>query len=245
MVPIIVILMMAVFLFGVVSNSISEVSQGGSVRYDEEVFQDYADARYLEQFGNSDYYEDNMLIVFLVDEDNYNYYYIAWVGDHIVTDISYMFGNNSTELGQAMNDCINGTNYKYSLDSDLAAVINSMTEQISQLGLESSFTCSEEHTVHSANMINNTELNLTKATVNDALEAFVDATGISTVIVVEDAVDVFGKSVSVGSFLTVAICVVVIILMVVVIVKAFRRPKNSGDEKNSNSRYKDFDDQYK
>ena len=187
--PIIVVLFILFFLIAMFDNGI-EVEVTDS--YSEETFQDYTNRQYEKEFGSSSAYEDNLLITVLVeDESYYDFYYIAWVGDHIVTDINHMLGNNDTELGYAMNDCISATSYKYSLDSNLAQVIYEMTDAVTALGLDSSFTCEENHAQVTSHLSNHTGLDLTESTVNEALAAFTDATGIPIVIVVEDIDDVF------------------------------------------------------
>lgn len=162
------------------------------VKYDEEKFQDYANSQYQAEFGASGAYEDNLLITVLVDEEEYYaYYYIAWVGDHIDTQINHMLGNNETDLGKAFTDCISSESYKYSLDSGLAQVMETMTEKIQALNLESSFNCSENHAQVSSHLTNHSGMDLTADTVNRALEAFTEATGIPVVIVVENMNEVF------------------------------------------------------
>lgn len=125
------IVMFVMYLFSSVRTGFDVSVQEGSYRYDENTFQDYADAQYAAEFGSYGAYEDNLLITVLVeDEAYYDYYYIAWVGDHIVTDINYMMGGNDTHLGRAMSECINESSYKYSLDSNLAQVMESLTAQV-------------------------------------------------------------------------------------------------------------------
>ena len=167
------------------------MQQEGTYEYDEETLQDYADEQYAAEFGNSTAYEDNLLLVFLTAEDYYDFYYIAWVGDHVVTDINYMFGNEETELGQALGSNINETSYKYSLDSDLARVVDAMTQEIAAKGLNTSFECEENHVQVESHLTNKTEIPMTEETVNEALKKFTEMTGIPAVIVVEDIEDVF------------------------------------------------------
>ena len=163
-----------------------------AVVYDETAIQDYANSQYEWEFDFSSAYEDNLLITVLVEEEEYySYYYIAWVGDHIDSEINNLFGNDDTTLGKAMSSCISSTNYKYSLDSDLAKVIETMTRKIQNLGLADSFTCSEEHAQIESHLTNYTRLEMTEDTVNEALKAFTEATGIPIVIVVEYMDEVF------------------------------------------------------
>lgn len=243
---IILILVVILSLFSLVGSSFRGIAQGGTVQYDEERFQDYADTQYAAEFGSSSAYEDNLLIVFLVDEGHTDYHYIAWVGDHIAPDINYMLGSNQTELGQAMNFCINASSYKYSLDSNLAQVMGEMAAKIEALGLESSFTCTENHGQVTSHLTNHSDLRLTDSTVNDALSAFTEKTGIPVVIVVEDMEDVFGRTMPIGSIAVVAVVAVIAIVLVVNVIRRRRKQNNDFDNgrNQSDRRYHDFDDQY-
>lgn len=163
-------------------------------RYDEEKFQDFANSQYKAEFGRSSAYEDNLLITVLTQDDYTSFYYIAWVGDHVDQQINALLGNDYTTLGQLMENNISQTNYKYSLDSDLARVMQGLTAEVQSLSLEDSFTCSENHAQVKSHLTNRSQLDLTESTVNDALTEFTDATGIPVVLVVEDMDDVFGSS---------------------------------------------------
>lgn len=221
--------------------------------YDEEAFQDYANAQYREIFGASTAYEDNLLIVFLTSEDYHDYYYIAWVGDHIAPGINYMMGSNGSQLGWAMESWINESNYKYSLDSNLAQVMREMTNQIQKLGLQSSYTCSEDHIQAASKLINHSSVEMTDSTVNDALTAFTDNTGIPVSIVVEDMTDVFGSQTTAlegsqiaGTVLAIVGVIAVVVIVILVINKRKNRKTDTEQEvEDRNRRYRDFDDQYK
>lgn len=249
----ILIIFLAIFVMYCIMSSNVQVEHWDGTSYSEEAFQDYANEQYMELFGDSSAYEDNLLIVFLVSDDYYSYNYIAWVGDHIATDINYMLGNNDTELGQAMSECINQSNYKYSLDSNLSVVMDSMRKQILDLGLESSYACDENHVQVQSRLVNYSQLSMTEDTVNSALERFTEETGIPVAIVVEDMEDVFGSSVTVkdsassGSGISVLLIIVAVALVVVLIYFISRRKKKSSDDfvqEEKNREYRKFDDQY-
>lgn len=205
------------------STAFSDISNGGALKYDENKFQDYADTQYESEFSSSTAYEDNLLLLFLVDDENYyDYYYIAWVGDHIDTSINYLFGNENTKLGQAITTSVNTSSYKYSLDSNLAQVIETMKDEITSKNLESSFTCTENHNQVTSHLTNKTNLALTESTINSALESFTDETGIPFVVVVEDITDVFPKKTSTSSIITIVISIALIALIANLIVKNIR-----------------------
>lgn len=236
--PIILIFMVIMLVFSSVGRAFVSVSEGGIVFYDEEAFQDYADSQYAAEFGGTAY-EDNILLVVLTDESSSNYCYIAWVGDHIDTDINYMFGSDGTELGSAMNICINNANYKYSLDSNLAQVVGRMQRHVTDLGLESAFTCNETRESES-HLTNRSNLALTEDTVNTALENFTQATGIPMVIVVDEMEDVFGKTMPKGAVGILVIAALLLGLAIFLIVKATKR-KNKNPDDDRYNRQNDYD----
>ena len=234
------------FVFMIFSSSLSmafsDISTGGTVKYDENKFQDYADTQYKAEFGSSTAYEDNILLLFLVDDRNYyDYYYIAWVGDHVDTSINYVFGNENTKLGQAITSAVNTTSYKYSLDSNLAQVIETMKNEITSKNLESSFTCDENHNQVTSHLTNKTNLELTESTINSALESFTNETGISFVVVVEDITDVFTKRASTSSIIMVIILIALIVFMAYSIIKNMRNRKEN-NYSNKNNNYYDCND---
>lgn len=221
--PIFVVIILLVFLFSAISGNVN-VQMGGT-EYDETAFQDYADDQYAQQFSDSEDYEDHILIVFLADEEYYDFYYIAWVGDHVHSSINNMLGNNNTELGRAMQSCINETNYKYSLDSNLAQVMNVMAEKIQALGLEDPYTCDSEHAAVTGKLINHTELPITESTLQSALTNFADTTGLSVVLVVEDASDVFETGGS--GFQNAKLPAIILLAVIVVVIVIILISKNS------------------
>lgn len=242
--PVIILVFLIVFCFSMCQNGL-DIQNNSS--YSEEAFQDYANEQYALHFSGHGDYEDDLLIVVLTTEGYSDYEYIAWLGDHIVYDISDMLGDNTTALGQVMNSCINESNYKYSLDSNLAQAMDIMTEKIQALGLDSSLSCGSSNTLMTG-FANYTDLPMTESTVTEALNRFAEATGISVVLVVEDSTDVFGSdshfvsASSVSRGFTIAIVAIAVVLLVVFLI--FRNRKNARSQQDGHNDYHDFDDQY-
>lgn len=221
--PVILIVMAAVLLFGTLGMGFSTLVNGGELRYSEERFQDYTDQEYSKAFGaNRSAYEDNLLITVLTGDDYAEYYYIAWVGDNIRTDINNLFGNEQTAFGRAMMQSVSG-NYKYSLDSNLAQVMETMGDQIAQLDGDSSFKKDSAGSHAESRLINYTELAMTEETVNSALEEFTANTGIPVVIVVQSMDQVFEKCLDTASVLALILSVVLIAAAVVLLVRYFKK----------------------
>ena len=235
--PLVFILFAVIFIVSSISTSISILSQGGVPIYDENKFQDYANSQYAAEFGEGEAYEDYLLLVFLVEEEYYDYAYIAWLGDHIDGDISQLFGNEQTALGHTIDDCVNQNSYKYSLDSNLAQVMDTMSTIVKARGLESSYNCSEEHSDISSHLTNKTSLELTESTVNRALEDFTESTGIPVVIVVDDIEDVFEKGIPSDAYIPLIISAVLVFIAIMLIISLVKTRKAAKDFKNSNGNY--------
>lgn len=240
----------AVFLFGSTSpGGTAPVGENGLI-YDENTLQDFADGQYAEEFRKSSAYEDNLLIVFLTNEDYDGYTYIAWVGDHIDQEINYLFGNENTAFGRTVNSEINTKSFKYSLDTNLAAVMNKMKDYVLALELPSSFSCKEERSGVRSHVKNLTGASLTVETLETALADFTEATGIPVVIVIEDEGDVFesysesnpqaAKPKISGDFVKIALVVIVTVVIVVLIIKSSKKSKGEDKESKKSASGKDY-----
>ena len=171
-----------------------DVEQTQTDLYNEATLQKYADDNYRVFFEDSSAPEDNILLVFLTNDACDGYYTIAWVGDNINPDINKMFGEYG-EYGDSLNNRINVNYYGYSLDTDLANVVDDMADCIVKLGYESPFnTESDRSNPGVSRIMNRTSLELTESIVDTALDNFTEKTGIPCVIVVENVDIVFGTS---------------------------------------------------
>ena len=213
-------------IFGSVSGAFLEVSKGGTIKYDENSFQDYANSQYAQIYGDYEAYEDNILIVVATESEQYwDYVYIAWMGDHLNSSVYAKFDTRST-LGNAMDRRINPSSYKYSLDSDLAKVVDDMRASLSNLN--SSYTCTEKHSANvPSKFINKTDMELTPSTVETALEAFTEETDIPISIVVEDAEEIFGKKISTSTIITIVFAVILIAVAIIMVIKSAKKAKEA------------------
>lgn len=228
--PFVIIVIAAVLLFGFVGDSFSNVMGGGTAYYDEATLQAYADDAYSQYFGDNDEtYEDNLLICFLANEEADGYDCIAWIGDNVRYEIADMFGGRGTAFGDAVYSSVNGSYYAYSLDSDLASVMNEMAAEVEALGLSSSFKQDDPDALRSEyGFYNRSELSLTENTVTAALRDFTERTDIPVVIVVDTVESVYGKTVPASDVITVVISVGLIVLAIALIVRAVKK-RGNGD----------------
>lgn len=191
--------------------------------YSEEDFQEFADKEYQRAFGDSDCYEGNILLAILTNDEADDYFAIAWVGDEIDPQIREMFGGY-TELGDEMNRYVNGTYYAYSLDSDLAAVVEAMTDHVSAVSDGTVLSQSD------GEFKNYTKLDLSGDTVNAALREFKEETGIPMTIVVESLEDVFPAKTVFGSIFNSGPLPIILVVVVVVVAVAVKKGKKTDTE---------------
>jgi uncharacterized membrane protein len=85
MMPIIILIVATSLIFGVF-GSFFRVAKGGNVTYNEPELQSFANQQYAKEFSSSTAYEDNLLIVFLVNDERDGYYTIAWIGDNVASE---------------------------------------------------------------------------------------------------------------------------------------------------------------
>ena len=164
----------------------------GEGDYSESLFQSYTNDKYQEIYGETTCYEDNILVVFLTTDANDGYYTIAWVGDNINYQITDMFGNEQTELGDAMSTSISDY-HGYSLGSNLAQVVDKMTDNVTQLDLDSPYKSEgDRSSVADSKVYNYSNCKFTEDTVNASLKNFTDKTGVTFCIVVDNETTVFG-----------------------------------------------------
>lgn len=233
--PIIAIIIAAVFLIVSMLNAFSALANGGVIQYDENKFQSYADSQYTALYSNTDAYLDNIVIVFLTYEDNYEYNYIAWLGEHIDNNVNYKFGGNGTELGNAMNRTV-AQNYGYSLTMNLSAVIEIMESEVTELGGVDHYknNCKDNRAQNVSKVINNTSLTVIESELAYSLESFTANTGIPISLVIEEAEDVFGKTMPGEYIVTIIISLAVIGIAIYFIVKGIRSRKNGGNGQGTN-----------
>ena len=233
--PIVLILVVVVSFMSIVGSAVANVANGGSIYYDEQVFQQYADDQYAAEFAEYSNYENNLLIVFLVNEEADGYYCIAWVGDNIHEEISNMFGDETTTFGRTVQGAVNREYYAYSLDSNLASVMTQMGNRIYALNIDSSFRRDmiSENPAPS-HLTNRSSLSLTEETVNEALQEFTEKTEIPAVIVVDTMENVFGKTIPMRDIVTVVILLVILGVAIYLIVRTVKSNKNNGGNGNAN-----------
>ena len=224
MLPIVLILVAVIGLTSMFGTAFTNVSQGGTVIYDEKALQDYANTQYQAEFGsNMSTYEDNILIVFLTNENRDGYDTIAWVGDNVATKINEQFGNQYTAFGVAMQSSIDADYYEYSISKNLAMVVDKMTDNVTGLELESSFVTPSIGEKSDSHLTNHSDLAINEATVNASLKKFTEETDIPIVIVVDSMETVIGKTLAVTDIFSVVLFIGMIVVAVVLVVRAFKR----------------------
>ena len=216
-------------IFGSIGSSISNVANGGHFVEDDRRMEDYAMEQYDVEFKNATEYEDNILIVFLVDESRESFYTMAIVGYNIRDEINDMFGNQYTEFGRELTDNLT-PHYENTLSKDLRATVNGMTDHVANLRLDSSFYDDMGSPgSYISHVTNHSSLAVSESTINSALTEFTKETDIPIVIVIEDMYAVFDKKIDTYDIVTVVFAVILLGVAVYFIVRAFKGKNEERD----------------
>lgn len=222
--PIIAIMMAAFFLIFSITGMVSDISKGGSYRWDERSLQSYAGQQYDAIYTDDATYEDNILIVFVADpEDDYTYAYIGWSGDNISTSVNRLFGNRYTALGEAFESSLPEM-FENSLSRDLKNVVGEMQKQVRSAG--DAFTDPVQGEPIAPKFINSSSFNITDKTVQGALDDFYDNTGISMSLVVADVSVVFEKGLDPSTIVMLIFGVILLAVAIVLIVRSLKNKRN-------------------
>lgn len=231
--PIICFVLAIFLIIGLVGGGLTTLFRGGNVVYSESKMQDYANRQYATIYDpSSATYEDNVLIVFLTNEDNQTYYCIGWVGDNLRSEVSDLFGNEYTALGKAMQSSITTSDYRYSLGSNLARATENLESAVKSQISDTAYRepKAERHEAGRIYNRSNSDIQFNTETVDAALKNFTESTDISMSIVVADAKDVFGKSLNAASIIALLVCIVLIVYAVVATVRYIRRRQEKRDD---------------
>lgn len=238
MFPIFITIIITAMLISMLADGFGSILNGGRIVYNEKEFERYANNAYISEFGTSSATEDNILIVFLTNEEYDGYYTIAWVGENVQYKINESFGDQTTAFGSAMHSSINSEYYEFSLASNLAMAVSKMTGTVEGMGLTSSFITKKDHgNMTPSHVTNKSELVLNEETVNVALREFTEKTEIPMVIVIDTVENVFGKSFAPTDIVIIIALLALAVGMIIFIVKTVRKYKA---EKSSNGK----DDRY-
>ena len=242
MFPIIILLVFILALFGSFMTSISNIANGGSVDYDERTMQIYGNERYAEAFGELDSYEENILIVFLVNEEYDGYYVYACVGNDLDMNVQNLYGNEYTQFGVTVLNAVPDY-YEFSLSANLASIMKTMAVKTVAAGA----TPEDAEYGDVSYLMNNSSLAINEQTVNKALLEFTEKTGIPAVIAVDDMEDVFGKSIKGDDVMIILIMLGLLGFIGFVVFRAVMAKKNGGNQNGTGNGRKDdyFDENYR
>ena len=189
-----------------------------NIIYGESAFQTYANNQYYAIFGDSDEFEENILLVYTVYEGYNGFECISWVGDDVPTNINLML------TGDAISKNI-ADHYEFQLAKGIAMSVEELTNRIPQ-------TSKEIDTSYSK-LVNNSSLNVSESTVNKALVAFAEKTGYNIAVVIADGEAVFGTSMDLGKIIGIIFIILIIVMIIMVISSNVNSKKYSGQSSNS------------
>lgn len=227
------IIMLGVALILIVAILFSMVASIGQkkVAYSESRAEEYALKQYETEFGNERGYEDKILLAFFTYEDHIEYRYIAKIGDDLTNSVYRMMrGTSGSMLSQAINANVNSTGYETTLSRNLSGVVETLATRMEGSNV---FTCGETHVDGASHLRNDSALQIKEEMVNSALADFTARTGIEMVIVVDEAVDVFGYQSALPGIVALVVLLGVAGVAIWFIVRNAKARKNGGNRNDN------------
>ena len=168
---------------------------GGNIVYNDSAAVSYRDTQYAKYFDSTNK-QNGLLIVYLIDDVNskYDQYLcISKVGENVVDKIRNEFGIEGSSFGKSVLKEIDKY-YEETFGDDIIAVMNTMSKEITDHGLVSSFKdTSLPADISVSRVINHTPLAISNDMINDALDDFSEETGLPVVIVIDSLDNVFDR----------------------------------------------------
>ena len=184
----------AVVIFAVyLSPTIKMIKGDRPIVYNEQVASYYTESNYNDIYGTSSARNDNLLIVFLANEDCDQFYCFPMAGENIRKDVASVFSGKESAFGKALLEKIDlDRGYEYTLNDDLIYIIGKAEEKISSLNIASPFKNPSDRTnVVESHVVNNTTIELSSS-LDMALKDFTEETGIAITVIVDKAETVLG-----------------------------------------------------
>lgn len=217
---IVALVILGVFALAFLGMLIDSLTVGddpnGNIIYDERTFQGYADSEYFNAFSATEDYENNILLVYTVYEGYDGFECIAWVGNNVPTSIDEMM------TGSAISSGISDY-YEFQLSKGIAMSVDRLTDRAP--------SSSESVDTRFSKLTNYSSLEMNKETVNKALVAFAEKTGINIAVVVVDGADVFGVTES-GDAGFAIFGIVFIAIIAIIIIGSVNKSKGNGSSSN-------------
>ena len=219
---IVALVILGVFALAFLGMLIDSLTVGGdpngNIIYDERTFQSYANSEYFNAFSATEDYDNNILLVYTVYEGYDGFECIAWVGNNVPTSIDEMM------TGSAISSGISDY-YEFQLSKGIAMSVDKLTDRApaSSASVDTRFS----------KLTNYSSLEMNKETVNEALVAFAEKTGINIAVVVVDGEDVFGRSQSNSDDMEFAIFgLIFIVIIAIIIIGSINQNKGKGSSNN-------------
>ena len=237
-----IIFALVIFIVGFSSvyTAFTNVFNGGTAEYDEIVMQEYGAKKYDEVFDAAIAYEENIMIVFLVNDACDGYYAYACVGNDLDKDTRYLFGDETTTFGKTVHHSVNAEYYGNSLSVNLADVIEEMTYHVTKTDSNKYQNTNDYST---SKVVNESSLTINEETINKRLVKFTEETGIGIAYAIADMDDVFEKKIAASDVMTILIAVGIIAVIAVIVIKNLIDSKKKNDPESD--RTDDTDDKRK
>ena len=194
----------------------------------EQTLHEYANQQYQSIFNSSNRYENNILFLYVVDDECETFDAIAWVGDDVPSRTNLKLD------GYTISKHVNENYYKYQLSSGISMSIEELIPVIDTANYKSTNICT---------VVNNSNLSINQAQIETVLQDLSTTRGYGVAVVVADYDDIYVGGGSNGGLGTVFTILIVGLIggavLFVIIQKKKQRDENMSSSSNNYSTYSD------
>ena len=259
MTPLIITILATGLLIYNLIGLIGVLVNGGEIVYEEETLNAYKTDAYKEnfKFEGATGTQNGLTLMFFYNEDLDTVECTYVVGTNIQNSISNLLNSETEGIGAALERHSKVGNYKDTVVANISAAIDEIAESIEELDLINSFVkhYSSKNIGDPAVKVKD-ESFITQKSADELLPHLVEfeaKTGIPVYVVIDTAVNAFGRTIPVTDILMVVLILLIITLCVVNMVKKIRAYKRVQDDfggqeanriqVNARSPYYDEDDE--
>ncbi len=230
-----IVLALAIIVSSLVSG-IGAAVKGGNIVYSDTTFQSHSLSQYLSEFAGDDLNpnakEDNILIVFLIDEENgASFNCTTILGENLKPGILELFAaNKDSAFGKELLENVKEEEKFENLGPKFATIIAAMQKSVLDLDHKTSFNTELEGDKpraesHVTNKVEKTAIATEE--LETALTAFTEATEIPIVVYFNTTEAVFGRTFPTGDFIMAALGLAVVAYGIYSMIKNIREAKKS------------------
>ncbi|MBQ3254034.1 MAG: hypothetical protein IJA65_05695 [Acholeplasmatales bacterium] len=221
-----------IFMFNQISG---DLFKDGKAVYNKNKMNEYLKTNYENEFKSSAAYEDNIIFIFLYNEEYNDYSYDFYTGYDISTSVYNYLGNYS--ITSIIERYFEVSNYEGDIEKNLSKIMNEITIKLDE-EFDGYLKCDHTNDEYISKFTNNSNSELDSTKIEESLKDFTDTTRLSIVMVVDTMENVFGRTKNVNYDFLIIFGIIVLLFLIMMVYAFTVVIKNTlKDKKEKHSKF--------